>query len=306
MARMKSASAGTDSHLPEREDCEGETEDGHGTPVKFKHSLEEEPDKGIVNRNCGEEPEESVDDLAKDIEDRVEFWKQFNQSELFAAASKEKNDGRNSDSHGGKNERSVISCETHNLETGTAPCQVTVSTSQVPSCPVLYTVPGGEEDQSNSVLTQITPDNEAEEMDTIQRLSGAPQSLEIQTESHAQDMGPQRLSTDHSAANNSFLLSNSDDDDCEAGDRQEPEGIVEHLSLAAAPSPFAFSVASMVASRARNFAQTEDTFGDSSSEEDEDEDGKEDEAEDEKEDDDEQEKEDDDKDLKGDKDESVS
>ena len=303
MARMKSASAGTDSHLPEREDCEGKTEDGHGTHVKFKHNLEEEPDKGIVNRNCGEEPEESVDDLAKDIEDRVEFWKQFNQSELSAAASKEENDGRDGDGHGGKNERSVISREAHNLETGTAPYQVTVSTSQIPSCPVLYTVPGGEEDQSNSVLMQITPDNEAEEMDIIQRLSRTPQSLEIQTESHTQDMGQQQLSTDPSTANNSFLISNSDDDDdCEAGDRQEPEGVVEHLSLAAAPSPFAFSVASMVASRARNFAQTEDTFGDSSSEEDEDEDGKEDEAED----DDEQEKEDDDKDLKGDKDESVS
>ena len=304
MARMKSASAGTDSHLPEREDCECETEDGHGTPVKVKHSLEEEPDRGIVNRSCDEEPEESVDDLAKDIEDRVEFWKQFNQRELFAAASEEKNNERNSDGHGGKNERSVSSHKTHNLETGTDPCQVTVSTSQIPSCPVLYTVPGSEDDQSNSVLTQITPDNEAAEMDTIQRLSGTPQSLEIQTESHAQNMGPQQLSTDPSVANNSFLISNSDEDDCEAGDRQQPEGIVEHLSLAAAPSPFAFSVASMVASRARNFAQTEDTFGDSSSEEDED--GKEDEADDEKEDHDEQENEDDDKNSKGDEDESVS
>ncbi|KAK7443837.1 hypothetical protein BaRGS_00040439 [Batillaria attramentaria] len=47
--------------------------------------------------------------------------------------------------------------------------------------------------------------------------------------------------------------------------RSEPESVEEHLSLPAAPSPFAFSVASMVASRARNLTQTVDTFGDSSS-----------------------------------------
>ncbi|KAL8566383.1 hypothetical protein ACOMHN_049341 [Nucella lapillus] len=61
----------------------------------------------------------------------------------------------------------------------------------------------------------------------------------------------------------------ADESDGEVRERTRPEGVEEHLSLAAAPSPLAFSIASMVASRARHLAQVEERFGDSSSEEEE-------------------------------------
>jgi hypothetical protein len=51
-----------------------------------------------------------------------------------------------------------------------------------------------------------------------------------------------------------------------ARSRSGPEGTEEHLSLPGGPSPFAFSVAAMVANRAKHLGQVEDTFGDSESE----------------------------------------
>ena len=272
LARMKSAAPEIDHHLPMIGASEGQNEHV-GAPVNSIHSKEEELEDDIVVRSCDKEPEESVDDRAKDIEDRVEFWKQFNQRELYATVSKEENDVRYNDDDGNDTERSISSIEARDLEIRNAPCYITASDSQKSSF-VSCNIHGSENGQSDSVLTQSAPDNEVEEAD-IQRLSGATQNTHTPIGGQTKDTDLQKLST-NSSTDGSFFMSNtnSDDEAPAAGERREPEGIVEHLSLAAAPSPFAFSVASMVASRARNFAQTEDTFGDSSS--DEGEDGKED------------------------------
>lgn len=272
LTRMKLASAETDHHLPVGEACERETD--HGGVQEFDHGVKEDLEQGIVDGGFGEDPEECVDDRAKDIEDRVEYWKQFDQREHSATVSEEKNDRRDDDSNGDTDERRIIRSEAHKSETRNTPCQATASTLQESGF-VFLTDRDSEADPLESVLNQSASGGEAEDGD-IQRLSEASQKVQTTIDGRTKDTNAQRLSTDPSPDGSCFVASNtnSDGEESEGDNRPAPEGVEEHLSLAAAPSPFAFSIASMVASRARNFAQAEDTFGDSSSDEEGEEEGK--------------------------------
>ncbi|KAK7102109.1 vezatin-like isoform X2 [Littorina saxatilis] len=138
------------------------------------------------------------------------------------------------------------------------------------------------EDRSSSLAKKDSPFEEIDEKeDRSSSLAKKDSPFEEIDESQLEDKNNSRLEEKtcmqlHGRSDSQ--LKEKSREGVESGSRREPEGIEEHLSLPGAPSPFAFSIASMVASRAKNLARSEDTFGDSSSEEGEDEDCRDDEV----------------------------
>ena len=326
MERMKTLLAATDSSLQE--------ENNRKCDIDAETGLHKEPGK----ENSQGVEEDGADDLMKDIEERVEFWKQFDQKQNVVSVSEgnisssdvneyefcveenarsDENEhtvsgqavGRVSASVYGESDTECVDRNTSNTclmrEINSSQCSATSEPDDIhfmssmtthhrtPDADCLYangteTAASLEEkvhrykentlqDRTETHITgteeEHTPalnSNSPEGRDGTELIIGTG-ALRSGNKTWHDETEPQLTANQHStdvlhpgaSLTGLNVLSRG-------RERTEVEGVLEHLSLPGTPSPFAFSIASMVALRARDMARTEDTFGDSSSDGDDD------------------------------------
>ncbi|XP_076468628.1 vezatin-like isoform X2 [Babylonia areolata] len=300
-------------------------------PEERKQGLTQEEDLETCR---SAEQGDSADDLANDLAERVEFWKQFDQKVNKAAVShdtqkdgqlakdpseeeqvtamvKESRPKENNDSAVERENLGERCGEFHQKESCHCVKEVSVPASNDTG---FVCVSDQAFDRDLTVHDQtllISENKQCSNHSQNTPLSNPPKTTQDTQNQHSHnlpsDVSPveQHYSDFYgddidNDAINSDTDKGGDDDDTPVGNErkfciQKPseritsdrkteadraggqvrsvaEGVREHLSLPAAPSPFAFSIASMVASRARNLAHTEDTFGDTSSDDDDEDD----------------------------------
>lgn len=226
--------------------------------------------------------EDETNDLSQDIAERVLFWKHFDLTENVFAPKMQDSVSRSPDIEAGTAEDELgvdnflligdrkSSSESPQSDISIIPDIISSSTSQESGFVVV-------DDQQSE---PTWPTSKARGMPLSESWHHIPEDIsESVPKGRSESLQKKRSACEGDTVSRSAKMENlelikkpsplsgSSVSQAEARSRSQPEGTEEHLSLPGSPSPFVFSIATMVASKARNIAQVEDTFGDTSSDE---------------------------------------